>query len=85
MQGFLVALFVGLSLWTWRWTRRKHGKASVKTQSQPADLKVPIIKALPGFNWETTEPLKFRPFIGKDKYNLTMGMIDILPYTQTDI
>lgn len=84
LQGVLAAIFLGLVLWTWRFTRLKHGKASVeKTQSQPADLKSPIIKALPGFNWETTEPLKFRPFVGKDKYNLTMGMISILHIPRT--
>lgn len=79
-EGVLVVLFVGLGLWTWRWSRHKDEKASVeKTQSQPVDPKTPIIKELPGFNWEATEPLKFRSFIGKDKYNLTMGMISILP------
>ncbi|KAJ5494183.1 hypothetical protein N7463_010270 [Penicillium fimorum] len=31
------------------------------------------ITPLEGFNWEETEPLQFRPFKGKDKYNLTMG------------
>lgn len=30
-----------------------------------------IIEPLTGFNWEETEPLKFRPF--KPVYHITMG------------
>ncbi|KAF7596466.1 hypothetical protein BBP40_001773 [Aspergillus hancockii] len=39
----------------------------------------PSIEPLPDFNWETTEPLKFRPF--KPKYNLTMALSTLDPST----
>jgi hypothetical protein len=41
--------------------------------SSEAETGYPPITALPNFNWETTEPLVFRPF--KPKYHLTMGML----------
>jgi hypothetical protein len=47
--------------------------AKRKTREGLSDHKHPTIIPLEGFNWENTEPLQFRPFQGKDKYNLTMG------------
>jgi hypothetical protein len=39
-----------------------------------------------GFNWETTEPLQFRPFRGKEKFNLTMGEIQLdLPSIEDEV
>lgn len=45
-----------------------------KIKSQSDTSKTPVIKPLENFDWEKTEPLQFRPFQGKPKYNLTMGM-----------
>jgi hypothetical protein len=71
-------LLVGLCLWTWRWSRQRglfQSEASLKVPANESDGEAPIIAPLMGFNWETTEPLQFRPFRGKEKYNLTMGEI----------
>jgi hypothetical protein len=54
--------------------RRYHiSIAKKKTKSTLPDHKEPMIIPLEEFDWEKTEPLQFRPFQGKDKYNLTMG------------
>ncbi|GIC87073.1 heme-dependent oxidative N-demethylase family protein [Aspergillus udagawae] len=43
--------------------------------SSEAETGYPPITPLPNFNWETTEPLVFRPF--RPKYHLTMGLSTI--------
>jgi hypothetical protein len=44
-----------------------------KAPTNETDEKLPTITPLKDFSWETTEPPQFRPFRGKDKFNLTMG------------
>ncbi|KAJ5095417.1 hypothetical protein NUU61_004773 [Penicillium alfredii] len=70
----LAALLLSVCLAVWRWTRPSRNiPAQLDTTTTAVDLKSPSITPLEGFDWETTEPLQFRPFRGKDKYNLTMG------------
>lgn len=82
-------LLVGLCLWTWRWSRQRglfQSEASLKVPANETDGKAPIIAPLMGFNWETTEPLQFRPFRGKEKFNLTMGEIQLdLPSIEDEV
>jgi hypothetical protein len=70
----LLALSVGILI-----IRRYH--VSIREQMRKAALskhKQSTTTPLEGFEWENTEPLQFRPFQGKDKYNLTMGELPAL-------
>ncbi|KAJ5749102.1 uncharacterized protein N7511_010798 [Penicillium nucicola] len=69
----LGALIMGLCLAAWRVRQYRYTCA---TMEEPAlsEKKDPVITPLEGFNWENTEPLQFRPFKGKDKFNLTMSI-----------
>ncbi|PLB52842.1 hypothetical protein P170DRAFT_444739 [Aspergillus steynii IBT 23096] len=59
----LVILFVVLAIWLFSLWNRSTG--------------YPPIEPLPDFNWETAEPLCFRPF--KPKYHLTMALSSLDP------
>lgn len=67
LRSLVGVLVVGLCLWSYRWFRRPVAPAVSR------DDKSPVITPLNEFDWRTTEPLQFRPFQGKEKYNLTMG------------
>lgn len=76
LQSLFGALLIGSCLWIWRWSRQRsliHNKMSSKILADETEGKNPIIAPLKEFNWETTEPPQFRPFRGKEKFNLTMG------------
>ncbi|CAG8164800.1 unnamed protein product [Penicillium nalgiovense] len=69
-RHLLCVLIVGLCAAIWRVRQPRKGNAyGGKTTT---DNKKYPITPLDGFNWKETEPLQFRPFRGKDKYNLTM-------------
>lgn len=70
----LVALVVGLSVWAFRWARQSKQVSPLKTGNDVSNEKIPDITPLHDFNWKTTEPMKFRPFVGREKYNMTMGI-----------
>jgi hypothetical protein len=66
------ALIMGLCVAAWRVRQYRYTCATVKTKPVLSDKKEPVITPLGGFDWEKTEPLQFRPFKGKEKFNLTM-------------
>ncbi|KAK1145623.1 hypothetical protein N8T08_004182 [Aspergillus melleus] len=71
----LVILFLVLASWLFSlWNRRQLDIYSY--ESSPESRGYPPIEPLPDFNWETAEPLCFRPF--KPKYHLTMGKWSLL-------
>ncbi|KAJ5950878.1 uncharacterized protein N7479_009291 [Penicillium vulpinum] len=63
----------------WRGRQCRKAAAYVRTETTSSDNKKSPIIPLEGFNWEETEPLQFRPFKGKDKYNLTMALENLDP------
>ncbi|RAL01704.1 heme-dependent oxidative N-demethylase family protein [Aspergillus ibericus CBS 121593] len=78
-QNPVVVVFLVLALWLFaRWNRQSSQAApgSLNHDSQEQGT-YPPITPLPAFNWETTEPTKYRPF--KPKYHLSMAL------TTTDI
>lgn len=66
------ALIMGLCVAAWRVRQYRYTCATVTTKPVLSDKKETVITPLVGFDWEKTEPLQFRPFKGKDKFNLTM-------------
>ncbi|KAL3435791.1 hypothetical protein BDV09DRAFT_65894 [Aspergillus tetrazonus] len=69
---------------------RNHGVESPspypEKEPKQSPLGYPPVTPLPGFNWETTEPLVFRPF--KPKFHLTMAishldLSDLIPMDKT--
>ncbi|KAJ9271783.1 hypothetical protein DTO212C5_2208 [Paecilomyces variotii] len=83
MLFILVA--VGLFVWNLKRRARESREAAKLNRDLPAST-FPPIEPLEDFNWETTEPLKFRPF--KPKYHLTMGLqtldpADLIPMDKT--
>ncbi|KAL1875516.1 hypothetical protein Plec18167_005452 [Paecilomyces lecythidis] len=83
MLFILVA--VGLFIWNLKRRAREAREAARLNRPLPASKFSPI-EPLVDFNWETTEPLKFRPF--KPKYHLTMGLqtldpADLIPMDKT--
>ena len=69
----LCLLIVGLCAAIGRILQFRTATANGRTKTTYSDNQTFPIIPLEGFNWEKTEPLQFRPFKGKDKYNLTMG------------
>lgn len=78
-QNLLYVLIVGLCAAMWRVRQHRKANAYGKMKTTCSDNKTSPIIPLEGFNWEETEQLQFRPFKGKDKYNLTMGEFPTLP------
>ncbi|KAI6093420.1 hypothetical protein F4821DRAFT_80861 [Hypoxylon rubiginosum] len=76
---FFIIAFLALGLFTaitaWMRNRMKRG-TSLKQRSQTSQPKRHI-EPLPGFEWETTEPSKFRPF--KPIYHITMALKSTTP------
>ncbi|KAI2680770.1 hypothetical protein CBS147317_718 [Penicillium roqueforti] len=73
------ALIVGTCAAVWRVRQSRKANAYGRTKTTFSDNKTSPIIPLEGFNWEETEPLQFRPFKGKDKYNLTMALESLDP------
>lgn len=78
--GYLIGVpFLGACLCVWRWRRARSSPTAFSTIRKKPSLNGgeinirPAIMPWKGFDWESTEPLKLRPFHGKEKYNLTMG------------
>ncbi|KAJ5541281.1 hypothetical protein N7494_006357 [Penicillium frequentans] len=73
LRSLIGVLVIGLCLWSYRWFRRPVAPAVSR------DSKSPVITPLNNFDWKSTEPLQFRPFQGKEKYNLTMAIENLDP------
>ncbi|KAE8141165.1 hypothetical protein BDV38DRAFT_268823 [Aspergillus pseudotamarii] len=76
---FLISL-LGFGVAIWKYKSAVSNNCTPKPTSDNESQKTyPSIEPLPDFNWETTEPLKFRPF--KPKYHLTMALSNLDPST----
>ncbi|KAE8421842.1 hypothetical protein BDV36DRAFT_280415 [Aspergillus pseudocaelatus] len=76
---FLISL-LGFGVAIWKYKPAVSNNCTPKPTSDSESQKTyPPIEPLPDFNWETTEPLKFRPF--KPKYHLTMALSNLDPST----
>ncbi|KAI4869178.1 hypothetical protein F4820DRAFT_43906 [Hypoxylon rubiginosum] len=77
---FLIIALLALGLLTvvtaWLRTPRTKKDTSLKKISQTLQPELRI-EPLPGFDWETTEPLQFRPF--KPIYHITMALKSTTP------
>ncbi|KAJ5539816.1 hypothetical protein N7513_008148 [Penicillium frequentans] len=73
LRSLIGVLVIGLCLWSYRWFRRPVVPAVSR------DSKSPVITPLNNFDWKITEPLQFRPFQGKEKFNLTMAIENLDP------
>ncbi|OGM42158.1 hypothetical protein ABOM_009143 [Aspergillus bombycis] len=71
-------LGVGIALWKYE-PAVPINRTPKPTSHNESQKTYPPIEPLPDFNWETTEPLKFRPF--KPKYHLTMALSNLDPST----
>ncbi|PYH87436.1 hypothetical protein BO71DRAFT_454675 [Aspergillus ellipticus CBS 707.79] len=93
-QNPTVVVFLVLALWLFGQWNRPSPQSQSQSQSTPTPktpTKQPTpttttITPLPDFNWETTEPLQFRPF--KPKYHLSMALTtttlsDLIPIDKT--
>ncbi|KNG87697.1 hypothetical protein ANOM_003890 [Aspergillus nomiae NRRL 13137] len=75
--AFLIPLLgVGLAIWRYK-PAVSNDRPPKPTSHNDSQKTYPPIEPLPEFNWETTEPLKFRPF--KPKYHLTMALSNLDP------
>ncbi|KAE8327465.1 hypothetical protein BDV39DRAFT_205051 [Aspergillus sergii] len=76
---FLISL-LGFGIAIWKYKPAVSNYCTPNSTSDNESQKIyPPIEPLPDFNWETTEPLKFRPF--KPKYHLTMALSNLDPST----
>ncbi|KAB8202882.1 hypothetical protein BDV34DRAFT_144786 [Aspergillus parasiticus] len=76
---FLISL-LGFGIAIWKYKPAVSNNCTPNPTSDNESQKTyPPIEPLPDFNWETTEPLKFRPF--KPKYHLTMALSNLDPST----
>ncbi|PYH33533.1 heme-dependent oxidative N-demethylase family protein [Aspergillus neoniger CBS 115656] len=74
----IVVVFLVLALWLFGlWNRQSSHTVPQDEVTKEEQDTYPPITPLPSFNWETTEPTKYRPF--KPKYHLSMAL------TTTDI
>ncbi|PKY05821.1 hypothetical protein P168DRAFT_326131 [Aspergillus campestris IBT 28561] len=75
----LIIVFIALGTWLFGYWNRNPTLDPNSPENTPhnANNGYPPIEPLPGFNWEATEPLSFRPF--KPKYHLTMGLRQLDP------
>ena len=74
---FALPLLAALSLLIWTLFKRRSSTRRQDQESSPPEKNTPIdpyqdIEPLPNFDWQTTTPLKIRPF--KPKYHLTMAL-----------
>ncbi|OOO10232.1 Protein of unknown function DUF3445 [Aspergillus oryzae] len=71
---------VGFGIAIWKYKPAVSNNCTPNPTSDNESQKTyPPIEPLPDFNWEATEPLKFRPF--KPKYHLTMALSNLDPST----
>jgi hypothetical protein len=70
MNIILLAAFVFMAIRQVRSKQQTAAKAGYEKRYIKAP-EFPEVKELPEFDWQTTEPLKLRPF--KPRYHLTMG------------
>ncbi|KAB8241859.1 hypothetical protein BDV35DRAFT_384531 [Aspergillus flavus] len=76
---FLISL-LGFGIAIWKYKPAVSNNCTPNPTSDNESQKTyPPIEPLPDFNWEATEPLKFRPF--KPKYHLTMALSNLDPST----
>ncbi|KAJ5588879.1 hypothetical protein N7537_011557 [Penicillium hordei] len=78
-RNLLYVLIVGLCAAMWRIRQYRKANSYGQTKTTYSDNKTSPIIPLEGFNWEETEQLQYRPFKGKDKYNLTMALENLDP------
>ncbi|KAF7157886.1 hypothetical protein CNMCM5623_002320 [Aspergillus felis] len=85
-----IILFLVLGIGTFAFASAYYRKIkTIPSKHEPSEnweQGYPPITPLPNFNWETTEPLVFRPF--KPKYHLTMALStipisDLIPMDKT--
>ncbi|KAI1935033.1 hypothetical protein LOZ58_000390 [Ophidiomyces ophidiicola] len=78
IKPFNVLMFLGLIFMIAyrKWADSTRAKRVQKLRQENAS-KFPNITPLKNFEWEKTEPLKFRPF--KPKYHLTMALENLEP------
>ncbi|KAH8603144.1 hypothetical protein B0O99DRAFT_647862 [Bisporella sp. PMI_857] len=74
MLPLLILSILALAIW-YTWDVRRKNK--LKEESKGNSQALYAITPLPAFNWQATEPLKFRPF--KPVYHVTMGITNISP------
>ncbi|KAJ6115836.1 hypothetical protein N7523_006253 [Penicillium sp. IBT 18751x] len=82
LQLLFGVLLISSCLWTWRWSQHRSltpSKVNPTILANEPDVKNPGIAPLTEFNWETTESPQFRPFRGKEKFNLTMALENLEP------
>ncbi|KAJ5584437.1 uncharacterized protein N7459_004237 [Penicillium hispanicum] len=79
--SLVVVLIAGICLRAWRWSQKRAPLLPERPRDQVDgdDVKGPAIAPLEDFKWEETEPLQFRPFRGRDRYNLTMAIENLDP------
>ncbi|KAJ5918853.1 hypothetical protein N7454_009997 [Penicillium verhagenii] len=87
LQSLVGVVVVGLYVGSYHWFRQQS-LISTEPRKDPGDTKYPLIVPLQDFDWKNTEPLQFRPFRGKEKYNLTMAIetldpSDLIPMDKT--
>ncbi|KAJ5924733.1 hypothetical protein N7466_008920 [Penicillium verhagenii] len=87
LQSLVGVVVVGLCLGSYHWFRQQS-LISTAPKNDQGDIKYPHIVPLQDFDWKNTEPLQFRPFRGKEKYNLTMAIetldpSDLIPMDKT--
>ncbi|KAE8351738.1 hypothetical protein BDV28DRAFT_14723 [Aspergillus coremiiformis] len=74
----ILFFILGLGIGIWKYTQTLPHASTLESRSENEDQKTyPPIQGLPDFDWETTEPLKLRPF--KPKYHLTMALSNLDP------
>ncbi|OJJ76082.1 hypothetical protein ASPBRDRAFT_51749 [Aspergillus brasiliensis CBS 101740] len=73
----VMMVFLVIALWLFGLWNRQSSPVIPKDEKEKEEDTYPPITPLPSFNWETTEPIKYRPF--KPKYHLSMAL------TTTDI
>ncbi|KAH1489131.1 hypothetical protein LV164_008305 [Aspergillus fumigatus] len=81
-----VVTVLGIGTLAFAFTYCRKTKTVSPSKHEPPEEGYSPITPLPNFNWETTEPLAFRPF--KPKYHLTMALStisisDLIPMDKT--
>ncbi|KAJ5232531.1 hypothetical protein N7468_005487 [Penicillium chermesinum] len=77
----VLGLIVGFCCWAYRWNQRSLPRLAARynVSKHTTNYEGPTIIPLEDFEWKTTAPLQFRPFKGKDRYNLTMALETLDP------
>ncbi|KAI1461785.1 hypothetical protein F4805DRAFT_244828 [Annulohypoxylon moriforme] len=72
----LALSLLGAVTWIWTLYTKRNAHSSLEKNNETLTYE-PNVKPLPDFNWETTEPQKFRPF--KPIYYITMALRSTTP------